>query len=81
MHRVTILLALLAFSGCGLRRTWRSAPHGAGGTTTDVVIIGMGTGPPQVIITVDPTTSGSLCAPDDSDPAHTCPTQAGPDPR
>ncbi len=80
MRRIIILLALLALSGCALRRTWRNAPHGAGAATTQVLIIGTGTGPPHVIITVEPTTSGSLCAPDDSDPTHTCPAKSGPDP-
>jgi hypothetical protein len=81
MRRIILLLALLALSGCALRRVWGNGPSGAGAATTDLVIIGTGTGPSLVVITVEPTTSGPLCAPDDPDPTHTCPDQSGPDPR
>jgi hypothetical protein len=80
MRRIIPLIALLALSGCSLRRTWRSAPHGSGGATTELLIVGTGTGPPVVGISLEPA-SGPLCSPDDSDPAHTCPARAGPDPR
>ncbi len=78
MRRI-MLIALLALSGCALRRVARNAP-GADAATTQL-LIGTGTSTPQVVITVEPTTSGSLCAPDDPDPTHTCPAQSGPDPR
>jgi len=77
MRRIILLIALLALSGCALRRVWRNGSPGA----TQLVIIGPGTGPPQVVIAVEPPTSGPLCAPDDPDPTHTCPDQSGPDPR
>jgi hypothetical protein len=34
-----------------------------------------------VVITVEPTQSGTLCGPEEADPQHTCPSQTGPDHR
>ncbi len=73
-----MLIVLVALSGCALRRVARNAP-GADAVTTQLVI-GTGTSTPPVVITIEPTTSGPLCAPDDPDPTHTCPAKSGPDP-
>ncbi len=77
MRRIAILLALLALSGCALRRGARNRLPGPEAASTPV-IIGTGTG---VVIAVEPPTGGTFCGPDDSDPTHTCPDKSGPDPR
>ena len=68
-----MLVVLLALPGCGLR-------YVTGNGWVDVPGTNPGAGPVPVVVTI----GGSapvLCGPDDMDPPHTCPAQAGPDPR
>jgi hypothetical protein len=66
-------MALLILSSCLWRRV---AAPGANDPASQTM---SGSGPltPAVGITID-TSAESLCGPDDTDPQHNCPAQAGP---
>lgn len=68
-----MLVALLASSGCAVGYV-----TGKGGR--DVPITQTGAASRPLIVTIEGS-SGVLCSPEDSDPAHACPSQSGPDQR
>jgi hypothetical protein len=72
-----LLVALLVFCGCSLRRVAGDAPMASDADTQ--TLIGAGVSTPHVVITVEPPQTGSLCGPEQTDPQHTCPSQAAPD--
>jgi hypothetical protein len=72
-----MLIGLIALAGCTLRRTARNAPFVDDATAETLIRSGMS--PPGVLVGSS-SSSGPMCAEDDSDPAHTCPEKV-PDPR
>jgi hypothetical protein len=74
--RPLLLIAMVALSACAVRAGHTRDPL-LGREEGTVPLVGPGSNIP-VVIQID-SSGGSLCGPDDADPQHTCPKQAGPE--